>query len=210
MSVIKQYNSETNVWETIVVGKQGPAGFTGSAGAGDAVLPVGGQTGQVLKKASNNDYDATWEDESGGSDGTLAELTDVDVAAATSGQILGYTGSNWTALTVSQAARFINLTVSGEITPPRIGQFRFYSPISLTITKIYASISAQAQGGAFTFVLNKNSIDTGAVLSIAEGSFTMAVVSTSITVSNSDYLTLDITGVGSRDLHVKLEYQLEN
>jgi hypothetical protein len=32
--------------------------------AGDAVLPVGGQTGQVLKKASNNDYDATWEDKS--------------------------------------------------------------------------------------------------------------------------------------------------
>ncbi len=32
MSVIKQYNSETNIWETIVVGKQGPAGFTGSAG----------------------------------------------------------------------------------------------------------------------------------------------------------------------------------
>ena len=209
MSVIKQYNSETNVWETIVVGKQGPAGFTGSAGAGDAVLPVGGQTGQVLKKASNNDYDATWEDESGGSDGTLAELTDVDVAAATSGQILGYTGSNWTALTVSQPPRFINLTISGDISQ-RTGQFRFYSPIALTITKIYASISVQAQGGAFTFVLNKNSIDTGAVLSIPEGSFTMAVVSTSITVSNSDYLTLDITGVGSRDLHVKLEYQLEN
>jgi hypothetical protein len=196
MSVIKQYNSETNTWETIVVGKQGPAGFAGSVGDSGFT----GSQGDIGFTGSAG----------GGAGGTLAELTDVDVSSATSGQVLGYTGSNWTALTFGQSARFINLTVSGEITPPRIGQFRFYSPISLTITKIYASISAQAQGGAFTFVLNKNSIDTGAVLSIAEGSFTMAVVSTSITVSSSDYLTLDITGVGSRDLHVKLEYQLEN
>ncbi len=117
--------------------------------------------------------------------------------------------SGFSGFSGSQPSRFINLTVSGDISQ-RTGQFRFYSPIALTITKIYASISVQAQGGAFTFALNKNGVNTGAVLSIPEGSFIMSVVNVSIAISSTDYLTLDVTGVNSRDLHVKLEYQSES
>jgi len=140
---------------------------------------------------------------------SITAIDDIVISSPTVGQVLGFTGSVWTNQNVSasQIARFINLTITGDITPPRTGTFRFYPPQSVLITKIYASISAQAQGGAFTFQLNKNGVDTGAVLSIPEGFFTMAPVTVSISVNSSDYLTVDVTGVGSRDLHIKLEYE---
>lgn len=120
---------------------------------------------------------------------------------------IGFTGSAGSGGT-GGGARYINLAMSGEITPPIVGQARFYPPESLTITKIYASISSQATGGAFTFQLNKNGVNTGVTLLIPSGSFTMIPVITSILVNSGDYLTLDITGVGSRDLHIKMEYEL--
>lgn len=54
-------------WEVMVLGGTGPAGADGAPGAdgadgADGVgIPVGGTTGQVLAKASNTDYDTTWE-----------------------------------------------------------------------------------------------------------------------------------------------------
>jgi hypothetical protein len=44
-------------------GPQGPAGADGTDGVG---VPVGGTTGQVLAKASADDYDTEWVDQSGG------------------------------------------------------------------------------------------------------------------------------------------------
>ena len=55
----------TGVTET--TGEQGPQGQAGAAGVG---VPTGGTTGQVLKKASNTNYDTEWADESGGIDST--------------------------------------------------------------------------------------------------------------------------------------------
>ena len=46
----------------------------GKAGA-VSVLPIGGTSGQVLKKASATDYDVEWDDESGGGSGDYADLT---------------------------------------------------------------------------------------------------------------------------------------
>lgn len=120
---------------------------------------------------------------------------------------IGYTGSAGAAA-AGNGARYINLVMSGEITPPIQGQARFYPPESLTITRIYASISSQASGGDFTFRLNKNGVDLGLNLAILSGSFTMTPVTTDVDVNAGDYITLDITGVGSRDLHVKMEYEL--
>ena len=140
---------------------------------------------------------------------SITAINDIVLSSPTVGQVLGFTGSVWTnqSVAASQVSRFINLTITGEINPPRIGTFRFYPPQSIVITKVYASISTQAQGGAFTFQINKNGVNTGANLSISEGFFTMTPVITSISVNSSDYLTVDVTGVGSRDLHIKLEYE---
>ena len=64
-----------------IPGEPGPKGDKGDVGpkgdSGEGV-PIGGTTGQVLKKKSNNDYDTEWADESGGSGlpsgGTLGQL----------------------------------------------------------------------------------------------------------------------------------------
>lgn len=45
-------------------GPQGPAGTNGTPGVG---VPTGGETGQVLAKASDDDYDTEWIDQEGGS-----------------------------------------------------------------------------------------------------------------------------------------------
>ena len=49
--------------ETGATGPQGPAGpqgETGADGANGVGVPVGGTTGQVLKKKSDTDYDTEW------------------------------------------------------------------------------------------------------------------------------------------------------
>lgn len=74
MTIIKQYNSNTASWEAVVVGKQGPAGIESGAtqpsstdvlwldttDQGDAVVPIGGTTGQMLVKNSSTSYDTSW------------------------------------------------------------------------------------------------------------------------------------------------------
>ena len=50
MTTIKQYNTGTAQWETIVVGKQGPG------------VATGGTTGQFLQKTSSTNYATTWVD----------------------------------------------------------------------------------------------------------------------------------------------------
>ena len=78
MTVIKEYNTGTAQWETIVVGKQGPAGPAGVVqqttapsdttllwidtddSSSGPVIPPGGTTGEVLVKQSGTDYDTGW------------------------------------------------------------------------------------------------------------------------------------------------------
>ena len=54
MTVIKQYNTGTSQWETIVVGATGPTGATGAG------VAAGGSAGQHLTKVSGTDYDTSW------------------------------------------------------------------------------------------------------------------------------------------------------
>jgi hypothetical protein len=58
--VVREWNGVA--WVSVgstVVGPTGPTGPTGPAGQG---VPTGGTTGQVLIKASNDDYDFIWSD----------------------------------------------------------------------------------------------------------------------------------------------------
>jgi hypothetical protein len=60
-------------------GPQGPAGATGatgSAGAAGQGVPVGGTTGQVLRKASSTNYDTEWATGGGGGVSSWNDLTD--------------------------------------------------------------------------------------------------------------------------------------
>lgn len=82
----------------VTVEGSGPAGRDGTDGIG---VPSGGTTGQVLKKASGEDYDTEWADESGGGgeeeifwaaydSSTYSEVEDALVAGKT---VIAYKGS---------------------------------------------------------------------------------------------------------------------
>lgn len=52
--------------DTGATGPAGPTGATGPQGPAGEGVPVGGTTGQVLAKATDDDYDTEWVDQSGG------------------------------------------------------------------------------------------------------------------------------------------------
>jgi hypothetical protein len=63
ITVIKQYNTGSSAWETVVVGGPGPTGATGATGAAGAAgpgVPTGGSTAQGLTKTSGTDYATAW------------------------------------------------------------------------------------------------------------------------------------------------------
>ena len=68
MANLKYYNTTTSQWETLVIGAKGefgPTGPAGPTGPTGAVVPDGGTEGQVLGKASDDDYDFEWIDGGG-------------------------------------------------------------------------------------------------------------------------------------------------
>ena len=85
-------------------------GANGEDGLDGIGIPAGGTTGQVLKKASGNDYDTTWAD----IQLALDNLSDVDTAGAANGQVLGYDSSlnKWIPITITAVAvLLLSLTV---------------------------------------------------------------------------------------------------
>lgn len=77
MTVLKQYNTGTSTWETVVVGQPGEAGIVNGTvapadtsvlwldtadTASQVAIPSGGTTGQILAKTSGTDYATGWID----------------------------------------------------------------------------------------------------------------------------------------------------
>jgi hypothetical protein len=62
-------------------GPQGPAGATGGTGAAGQGVPVGGSTGQILRKASGTNYDTEWA--TGGGGGGVSSWNDLSDKPAT-------------------------------------------------------------------------------------------------------------------------------
>lgn len=64
---VKEYIQNVSLDETVIAidvrlsGIQGPQGIRGIDGVPGIGLPASGNTGDVLTKASNNDYETTWE-----------------------------------------------------------------------------------------------------------------------------------------------------
>ena len=96
-------------------GKQGPQGQAGAAGVG---VPTGGTTGQVLKKASNTNYDTEWADESGG----MAEyvVSFVDPGDPTSAELLAAAAvfSSWIQDPASNNPPVLRILGPEEVDPP--------------------------------------------------------------------------------------------
>jgi hypothetical protein len=93
----------------------------------------------------------------------------------------------------------------GVIAAPLTGAARYYPPRAVTFSKIYANLSTPAVGD-FTFVLNKNGVNTGYTFTVSNGGYVMTPVVVSIALATTDYLSIDISTGTSSDLRVELEY----
>ena len=109
---------------------------------------------------------------------------------------------------IGDTIEYAQLNQSGalEITT---GTVRWVAPKNINISKTTASVGTAPAGSSLIATLNKNgsTIDT---LTITDGSTTDANTGLSLTVNSGDYLTVDITQVGSStagsDLNLIVEY----
>jgi hypothetical protein len=100
---------------------------------------------------------------------------------------------------------YLNLIMAGALTAPIAGTARFYPPTNLTVNTVYANLSANPTNGNLTFIIKKNGTSIGTTFSLSTA--LMTAVSTSIALTTTDYLTVDITGSAmASDLHIKLKY----
>jgi hypothetical protein len=115
-------------------------------------------------------------------------------------------GTTWKTKT-NTVKKYITLNQVGTVTVPTTGVSRCYVPSTLTITNVYASLGT-ASSSTFTFKLLKNGSIVG-TYNISSNSYKMTTTAASISLTTSDYLTLDVTaGTGATDLKVDLEYTL--
>ena len=116
------------------------------------------------------------------------------------------TGTGWQVATVSSG--FTNLVQNGALTVTT-GTKRWYAPKAVTISKIVARVNTAPVGAAINITVKKNG-SSGATLVIADGGTKIINSSPSITLAEDDYLTVDITQVGSgtagSDLTVTFTY----
>jgi hypothetical protein len=102
---------------------------------------------------------------------------------------------------------YINLSMVGVLVPPYTGVSRFYSPTNVTISNVYANLANSADGSVI-FTLKKNGTTIGTTFTIPSGTVVMTPVVINVSLTTTDYLTLDVTGTATtaRDLYVRLKY----
>lgn len=116
-TVVSATSQSPNYAVTVnVVGVQETTGQAGAAGVG---VPSGGTTGQVLKKASNTNYDTEWADESGGGGGD----TVIDLGSLTIDGEGGYAG------TISQSV-YNSITPGSKVKFSAMGLLAGYGIVS--------------------------------------------------------------------------------
>ena len=108
-------------------------------------------------------------------------------------------------VTVAAAKKYFTFIQTGSISTPVTGTARSYPTANCTISNVYASLGTAATD-TFTFVLKKNGTTVG-TYNMSSGTYRMGATAASISLTDSDYLTINITaGTGATDLKVDLEY----
>jgi hypothetical protein len=127
-------------------------------------------------------------------------------AVGTSGNLLTSNGSAWTS--AAPAAREKSMSVAGTLAT-YTGQLRWYPPASIALSDVTASVGAAPTGADLIVTLKKNGSSIG-TCTISAGANTSSVTANTTALATTDYVTADITQVGSTiagaDLTVRLRY----
>lgn len=149
-------------------------------------LPVGGTTGQVLKKTSNADYDLEWGTGGAGAS-ALDDLTDVTLTAPSNGQVLKYNGSAWINDTDATGGGGVSDGDKGDITISGSGT-------TYTIDNDVVTYAKMQNVSATDRVLGRDTAGAGDVEEISPTDLrTMINVANGATANSSDATLLDRT-----------------
>lgn len=103
----------------------------------------------------------------------------------------------------------ISLTQQGTLAVTT-GTARWYAPYNLATNSIKAYVETAPVGSAISITVNKNGT-SAATPSISAGATTSSEITSAITLSEGDYLTVDITAVGSttagENLNIVFKYK---
>ena len=186
----------TETTEDIVVNVSNAAGPQGPAGAAGVGVPVGGTTGQVLKKFTNTNYDTYWAADASG-------LTSVGLSVPTG-------------LTVANSPLTSNGTIavglaSGYSIPTTASQATWNtayndSIVSAGVTGTSTKTLTLNQQDGGTVTASWSDIDTG-LTSVGLSMPSAFAVSNSPLTSNG---TIAVTGAGTADQYVRGDGQLAN
>ena len=103
----------------------------------------------------------------------------------------------------------ISLTQQGTLAVTT-GTARWYAPYNLATNSIKAYVETAPVGSAISITVNKNGT-SAATPSISAGATSATEITTPITMSEGDYLTVDITAVGSttagENLNIVFKYK---
>jgi hypothetical protein len=160
-----------------------------SAGGGSGV-PVGGTTGQVLKKNSNTDGDASW-----------AADSSVPTGGSTGQVLKKNSGSDGDAAWASEVASYTTFEQPGVVATAA-GRGRFVFGANATILSVRAACAVAPVGASLICDVNKNGTTIFTTQAnrpaIAAGSNASSAATPDVTsVAAGDYLTVDIDQVGS-------------
>jgi hypothetical protein len=134
--------------------------------------------------------------------GKARNLSKLSSVLTTDGSVPAAKGGTGT--TTGGTVGYINLSMAGVITPPFTGTARFYPPKNITITKVLANLGAVPVNGDLNFIIKKNGTSIGTTFTLS--SALMTPVDVNISLTTTDYLTLDVSGGSVTDLSVKLQY----
>jgi len=134
--------------------------------------------------------------------GKARNLSKLSSVLTTDGSVPATKGGTGT--TTGGAVGYINLSMAGTITPPFTGTARFYPPKNITIDTVLANLGTTPTSGNLIFTIKKNGTSIGTTFTLS--SVLMTPVTVNISLTTTDYLTLDVSGGSATDLSVKLKY----
>lgn len=142
---------------------------------------------------------------------TLGELTDVDVALAEAGQVLGYTGSNWVATAGGGggggggADSYVKTYFWEGALQENVSTKRYYIHVTSTLESIGINLGAAGQTQS-TIQIKKNGVALNTIVIPANTTYQVETVSHALAIN--DYITVDITQSSSAaNLYVTFVYR---
>ena len=137
--------------------------------------------------------------DSGTVSGVLSDLTNVSSTSPSSGQVLKWNGSEWAPAADSTGSSAFIKTYSYDGTlAVTTGSKRLYLHDSFTLDSIHAFVDTAPAGAAATIDLIKNGAGSAfKTITIADGATSSVNNSDTTAFSQGDYITVNITQVGS-------------